>query len=637
MLTAPTKIADSPPPEVAVDLRYSRIFTVSLYAVLICACAVLAYYWEFQGFSGWDDEGYLMMTIKQFLQGHKLFDEVYTQYGPFYYAFKWLIFRLTGAPVTNDSVRFIAVGIWLLYPCFCSWAILRVCKSLSMAALCFAMVSVATSRVLRWEPGHPNDLSGLLLTALVFAASFLAQRPTLALSMIGVICMAAILVKLNVGVYLILGLIAGLLPFTKAFPLRRILYGIFAISALAFPTLLMRAHWSDSWAISFDVVVTLSLASAFLITSRIPVQPYVTLRAWIAAAAGGLLFGAAILGAFIAAGSTLHAIAYCSVLQHIGTDRAWYIAVTEALSWHCALVTLAGLGLMLWVSRDPIHRASSKVVISLKLILWFLLLALILLNTGQNSLATGQIAAVDAPALAWLALLTPSVNTSAGNRAFRYVLVFATLFMLLFPYPVGGDHADMPTISMIVVYVLCLHDALVMLQAKYRDVFARRRWTRAIGPAFISFSCLILLGLAGYNYHHYHSWKALDLPGATRVHLKPDEVDVMQTLVRKVNADCSGFIGMPGFVSLDFWTGQEPPTTINMSNWLTVLAPQYQYKIIHAIEGNKRACVIENDYWVEWWRRGQDLDKIPLAAYIRNNFRPYDQVEKYQILVRRDR
>jgi hypothetical protein len=148
---------------------------------------------------------------------------------------------------------------------------------------------------------------------------------------------------------------------------------------------------------------------------------------------------------------------------------------------------------------------------------------------------------------------------------------------------------------------------------------------------------LILLGLAVYNYRHYRSWTALDLPGARRVHLEAQEVKVFQTLVRKINEDCNGFITMPGLTSLYFWTGQEPPTTINMSNWVTLLPAKYQYQIINAIDGNKRDCVIENDYWVEWWRRGQDLNKVPLVSYIRKDFRSYDQVGDYRILIRRNR
>jgi hypothetical protein len=506
-----------------------------------------------------------------------------------------------------------------------------------MAVLCFVMAAIATSRVLRWGPGHPNDLSGLLFAALIFAASFLDKKPRGALRIAGIICTAALLVKLNTGVYLVLGLIAGLFPFTKPFPMRRAAYAVFAVAALAFPTLLMRAHLSDGWAISFDIVITLALASAFLLTTGAQVQPLVELRTWVAALTASVLFGFVVFGILIATGTSMGAIMYQSIFQHMGTDKSWYIAVREALTLHCAVVTLFGFGLMLWIRRDADQRSRSNGITYLKLVIWLLLFALIVLNTDKIPLATGQIICVDAPALLWLALLPPAENGEAGTRPFRYVLVFATLFMLLFAYPVGGDHADMPTITMIVAYVLCLHDGLVIIREKYRDALSRVGWAQATGPAFICFSCLILLGLAVYNYRHYRSWTALDLPGARRVHLEAQEVKVFQTLVRKINEDCNGFITMPGLTSLYFWTGQEPPTTINMSNWVTLLPAKYQYQIINAIDGNKRDCVIENDYWVEWWRRGQDLNKVPLVSYIRKDFRSYDQVGDYRILIRRNR
>jgi len=34
-------------------------------------------------FSPWDDEGYLVSSVSEFLRGGSLYDQIYTQYGPF--------------------------------------------------------------------------------------------------------------------------------------------------------------------------------------------------------------------------------------------------------------------------------------------------------------------------------------------------------------------------------------------------------------------------------------------------------------------------------------------------------------------------------------------------------------------------
>ena len=108
-------------------------------------------------------------------------------------------------------------------------------------------------------------------------------------------------------------------------------------------------------------------------------------------------------------------------------------------------------------------------------------------------------------------------------------------------------------------------------------VHSARRLNAFIEPSIIVFSGVMLLAVTGYNYRHYHAWESLGLPGAHRIHLKSAQVADFQNLVHKINEDCSGFITMPGLDSLYFWTGQEPPTMINMSNWVTVLPLQYRY------------------------------------------------------------
>lgn len=52
---------------------------ITLVTVLIARPSVLS------GFASFDDEGYMLVSLKSFLnQGH-LYDDVFTQYGPFYF------------------------------------------------------------------------------------------------------------------------------------------------------------------------------------------------------------------------------------------------------------------------------------------------------------------------------------------------------------------------------------------------------------------------------------------------------------------------------------------------------------------------------------------------------------------------
>ncbi len=73
-----------------------------------------AYYRMFTGFSRYDDDGYLLVGLRSLLQGRRLYDDIYSQYGPFYYAFHWLIYSAIHLPVSHDAERFIGVALWLL-------------------------------------------------------------------------------------------------------------------------------------------------------------------------------------------------------------------------------------------------------------------------------------------------------------------------------------------------------------------------------------------------------------------------------------------------------------------------------------------------------------------------------------------
>src|SRR5262249_44527311 len=59
------------------------------------------------------DEGYLMITIQSFLEGAPLYDSVFTQYGPAYYFYEWLLKTVLAVPLTHDATRMLGIIHWL--------------------------------------------------------------------------------------------------------------------------------------------------------------------------------------------------------------------------------------------------------------------------------------------------------------------------------------------------------------------------------------------------------------------------------------------------------------------------------------------------------------------------------------------
>src|SRR6266498_3962735 len=114
----------------------SRNVKLSACSVFITVCsAVTAYDRAFVGLGFDDDEGAMMMTVRQLLEGNALYDGIASPYGPVYYFYQWCAHALTGLPVTHDSVRFVSIAFWVAAALMVFLLIYRATGSLVLAAM----------------------------------------------------------------------------------------------------------------------------------------------------------------------------------------------------------------------------------------------------------------------------------------------------------------------------------------------------------------------------------------------------------------------------------------------------------------------------------------------------------------------
>ena len=152
-------------------------YTFVLWSVFLTALAsVPAYYRMFTGFSSWDDQGALMVTVKQYLGGMKLYNQISVPYGPVYYFYNHALRTLSGTPLTHDVVRMSSLIPWLLTAFVCAWIGFRFTGSLILSSATHLLVFLTLSSFFQNEPGHPQELCILLLVCLV-AAGIIASIP----------------------------------------------------------------------------------------------------------------------------------------------------------------------------------------------------------------------------------------------------------------------------------------------------------------------------------------------------------------------------------------------------------------------------------------------------------------------------
>ncbi len=188
------------------DLTNSRLrFLLAAFAWL--AVALPAYFQMFSGFSVWDDEGYLLATVKAVVDHHVLYNQIYTLYGPFYYLVEWLFYAVTGFAPSHDCVRFIGWFLWPTCTVLLAWPVFRVTRSLVLSA--FTLVAIMRMLIFfQWSPGHPEEICLTLLGCLIVCLTGITRIASLPrMAAFGALCAALCQTKINLGVYVTLAVL----------------------------------------------------------------------------------------------------------------------------------------------------------------------------------------------------------------------------------------------------------------------------------------------------------------------------------------------------------------------------------------------------------------------------------------------
>src|SRR6187455_434715 len=119
------------------SLRWPLLLTTV--AALLISVAYTFYFVFSQSMSL--DEGYLMITVQGFNSGHALYDDVFTQYGPFYYFYEWLLHAVLRIPLTHDATRLLCTFHWMAAAGLFGAAAWRITRS-TLAGLFVAMQSL---------------------------------------------------------------------------------------------------------------------------------------------------------------------------------------------------------------------------------------------------------------------------------------------------------------------------------------------------------------------------------------------------------------------------------------------------------------------------------------------------------------
>ncbi len=587
-------------------------------AILLSTLGPLAYYQVFSRFVWYDDEGYMMLTVKHFLAGHRLYDEVWTLYGPIYFLYKWFVHGMANLPLTHDVVRLTAAAVRLATGVVASAAVFGLTGSLSLAAVA-QMLSTLHLFTSCNEPGHPQELAGLLTMVVVTIPAIRraarAQRTIVAL---GLVVAALAMVKSNLGILAGLAVWMSVLALVRVTPVSLVLRITSVTAMMALPALLMRAHLAEPWGIHFAATATLSILALGMVafTERDGELAIRDLALFVLACAGGLLV---IVSVTLARGTTGAALLDCLIVSPMRMPGLFVFAPESYFPRPFA----AGAAILLAVAvrTGRLSRVTPPLLAVAKL--WF----------GARTLAASW--GLDAPALLsevtpflWLTLALPANEPARpGERLARLVLCWVAVLQPLQAYPVAGSQIFFGTVVLILCGAVCVHDVAKWLQPSLSATLA---WP-AVGRALAGGVLLVVLvesaQVALLWRAIYGNLAPLGLPGAERIHLVPEEAELYRVLVKTLRERAGTFLAVPGFSSLYFWTGEEPPTLDVIGHEMRFYSEQHQAAMLNALLERQNPVVVRF--------QGLAPPYPPFEERVDRSFKPLTWIGPYQLLVRR--
>lgn len=574
----------------------------------------------FSEMSWFDDEGTLLVGFRSLMEGHRMYDDIYSLYGPLYNAVYGLIYVVLRIPVTHTAGRLIAAGFWLSYTAGFALFCYRLTRSVSAMLFCFLFVLFWLVELMD-SPGHPEEMCLLLLAAvLLLTCSIERAHSMAAFTGIGAAVAALALVKINIGAYVGGGVLLVFLRASAPTRWTRIAIPFVAAALLSLPLAVQALLFDFEWVKLYVLFSTMCIGIALLAVLRVPIPIVVRPVDWSIIALAGGLTCLAVIGGMMLAGSSGYAILNAVLLQNAHFIRNWYqplhlgrqgLAVAAASALAAAAYSASG-------SR-PLMQAHRR--------LGILVLKCMFVTVGAISMmcAQHQVFPILTP-FCWL-LIVPPAGDQQIHPVGRSVAGLIGAIMSLYPFPVAGTQINTGALLPVIMVPVLARDVVTSLHERgvrrLPDLFSTFRATTivlALGTVFTVRNALTY-------WHHV----PLGLPGSSLIRLGQGDADDLRWVTAELSS-CESSYSVPGLFSFTFWTGHTLPTAMNINIMLNVIRPAQQEEIVQALSKQPGLCIVYNPTFLRLFDRGQIQSDPPLLHYIQANFAPAADRDGFIIL-----
>ena len=610
------------------------------FSAVTLATLLIAHPRMFTGFASYDDEGYMLIALKSFLHQGSLYDDVFSQYGPFYYEFWGGIFSLFGIPVDHDGGRSVVMVTWVVAALLVGVASWHMTRSILLGLAAQILVFSAIGTVV-YEPMHPGGIVCLLLGGIVAASCLVrATASPGAMGLVGGLIAALVLVKVNVGFFALAALALACVASYPALGHPRWLRPMFEIGFVAVPLLLMTSKLGESWARHYAVHVAIAAFALVVALRSRPAERRESEELWWLG--GGLIvIAVTVCTALMASGTSPSGLIDGVLRQPLRQSDAFSIPL--ALSGKVDLLDLLGLGgaVGYWYTMRTRKTPPDRAWVAATSVIGILVgLAMALSTVGRTplfdfiSFPGYQLSLL---AFAWMALI-PAAGPPDRKTAFaRLLLPPLAVMQALHAFPVAGSQLQWSAFLLVPVGAICIANGVRGL-AESLPAGSERRALVAVGTAA---GLIAMLALANVMLRQplqqaraaYNSSVSLNLPGAKDVRVSAEDQLRYGEITGAIDRSCSSFVTLPGMNSFYLWTRQEPPTGYNATAWTTLFDDAHQQRVIEETRSIRGLCLLENVPLAEGWSSGVIPD-TPLVRYLKRGFEPIASFGDYRLLKR---
>ena len=615
--------------------------------------ACTAYFILFTTWAFYDDEGYVLWTLIHHRQGHILYEEIFSQYGPAFYALDMSLRTLIPFAYTTDGQRWQTLAFWIIstFLLLRTWETLnprsetRIPKNQIASTGSFLFATIAFfwhQEKLALEPGHPQIWCSLLvcMSLYLIAARYPSEIPISSSSvplLQGIMAGVLFMIKPNVGVLLLAALPSGYLWSVKGNSPSHVVADFFyTVALIALPWCLMWQQLGslDAWVLPGLISISvfgMRLTMNLLQTSGNSQDPATSVPSF--ESLSRISIGMVLAVGFFAVWSMTRGVSLEMLKRGMFGQHSsllsyyFHPAIRSPLGWLAVcLFTLGSLSFlgvnvlrqfrgMDWRIPSRIHWGCLFCFLGPILVTMNVMEGIFPLVHGLQPRGASEAILAFSPAIVvgWLVLrlnppktettdLSKTCRTSISNRMALSSIAAIAAFQPLIAYPVPGTQLSLGTLPLVLLLVDGCRTAREENHLKLFSSWLGPRGKSSLPPfspaGLLATGCVMVCIPVLVTGHRYFSRNSLALPGADLLRLDSQETErilAWMKTIQESNVDSMAF-RWHNRPSWYLWTEIQPPHCQLPPSWNYLIGDARQQQQLKEYERFDRVLVVDESY-----------------------------------------